>query len=226
MLTAAALWAMLATPTVAVASVPRAVVKSTTFAGYIAGVSGTVSTFSGLMSIPSVTCPATGSVTLQPQVAIHTSGNYLLFEDSTDCSGGKATPAGFFASIYLATGGFDIASANLAVSAGDVVRMMLNITSGKATMAIIDGKAKTRALATAPVTGSVTNVQAGTAVNGSTPTVVPHFSTISFIALTVGTASLATLGAARYEIFKGATLQASTSKRSIKGTFKNNFVHS
>jgi hypothetical protein len=225
MLVATGLCGVLAAPSLAAASVPRAVVKSTTFAGYDAGVTGTVSTFSGLVSIPTVTCPATGSVTLQPGVLIHTSGNFFRFEESVDCAAGTAPPPAFFASIYLATGGDDIAAASFAVSAGDVVKMLLNITSGKATMTIIDAKAKERALASAPVTGTLTSVQVGTSVNGSTPTVVPRFTTISFIAVKVGTASLATLSVDKYEIYKGNELQVATSKRSTKGTFKNNFVH-
>jgi hypothetical protein len=222
---AVVLCGLLAAPAAAVTS--RTVMKSTSFAGYIAGVSGTVSTFTGTVSVPTVTCPATGTMTLEPAVAIHTSGNYLLFDDFVTCSAGTKSSAGFTAAIFLATGGFDIASANLATAPNDVVKLQLTIAgSGAATMKISDATAKTAASATAPVTGSITSVQAGTSVFGGSPTVVPAFSPVAFGALKVGAASLASLTPAEYEIYNGAQLQLSTSKISKKGSFTNTFVHS
>lgn len=229
LLSGVALCVVLATPSTAGASAsPARVITSTVDAGYSAFPTKAVTTFTGSVSVPTVTCPPSGSVTVEPFVAVHTSGNYLLYEDQVNCASGKATSGGFFASIYPSSGGYDIAAANLADVPGAVVKFTLKVAaSGKATMTISDAKSKTSASASAPITGGITNVSAETAVFGSvTPTVVPKFTTITFGAMQIDGKSLGTLAPAKYEIYDGSTLQVSTSTFSKTGTFTNHFVHS
>jgi hypothetical protein len=202
------------------------VVHSTSFAGYGASLAGTVTTFSGTMSVPTVTCPATGNTTLEPEVTLDTAGQFIAFFDSINCSGGVASPAFVFASVFPITGGYDTASATLSPAAGDTVRMQLTIAKGKVTVKISDAKGGTSGSATAPVTGTLTSIDAGTSVYGNTPNVVPTFTTISFGSLKLGAAALSTLSPTEYAIYNGSTRQVSTSTITAGGSFHNTFVHS
>jgi len=216
----------MASASVAGASTP-ATTRTTFFAGYIAGITGTATAFGVHVSIPTMTCPATGSIELQTEVELHTSGNFLVFSNSVSCSDGTATSEGFEAGIFPSSGGFDAAAANLATLPGDSLNMSLKIASSrKATMKISDTTAGTSASATAPVAGSLTSVEAGTGVFGSSPTVVPQFTPIAFTSLKVGSASLSSLSPGKYEIYNGNRLQVSTGRLSSRGSFTNTFVHS
>src|SRR5438270_5191171 len=183
-------------------SAAAASTHTTNFAGYIASVTNSATQFSGSISIPAVTCPASGSTTLAPTADIRTTNNFIQFENQISCANGTATNNGFLAGIYPSTGGTPIADAFIQTAAGDTVKATLTISAGTGTVKVSDLTAHSSGSAAAPVSGSLTSVQIGTFVFSS-PTVVPNFTTITYGTVKIGPAALSTFSPAQYEIFNG-----------------------
>src|SRR5580658_6177530 len=88
---AAAAAAALAFPAAAGAApaTPTSVVHSTSFAGYTASIGGSAETFSGRVTVPTVTCPASGDETIAAGASIETSSTIINFDNDNDCVNGS-----------------------------------------------------------------------------------------------------------------------------------------
>jgi hypothetical protein len=212
-----------ATPALAGA---RTIVHSTNFAGYTASSVTSVTSFSGSLSSPTLTCPATGQFTIQPEVRVTSPTHQASVSayEVLSCSNGSAFGGQFDASVTNAAG--KSAFAGLQVAPGDSLRFkMTESDAGVATILVSNVTAGTTATAAANGVGGLTEITVGTTLNSPAPTPIPSFTPITFGGLRIGASTLSAFTTTESEIFNGIVLQVSTSAISANGGVVNRFVH-
>jgi hypothetical protein len=204
---------------------PSTIIGSDTEAGYSATVSTAITSLSSGLSVPTVTCPATGNLSLLSEFylkpATGTETGLLGWNDT--CTGGVLSQPFAFVDV----GG---ANASINISAGDSLKFSLAQATGTSavTLKVTDATNGLGASVSANVSPSFTIISAVTFVsNGSTGNVtpIPSFTPIHFSALKVNGAILTTFTPAEYEMYDGTTLQIATSTISTAGTFTTTFRH-
>jgi hypothetical protein len=213
-----------------------AVSKNANFAGYDATASTPITTFSGGITLPTVTCPTTGS-----------GSSFFAEVDLGDAFGtvailsvgGQCLPANngvatiFPASIQLISNvspSLD-AGASVGLAAGQTVNatITVNTGAGMTSLTITNPATKTKGSASTPLAPSFTSVNAGldqTAFSGpGNVTPIPTFTAFTFSGLKFNGATLATLSPTESEMFDGSTLQVATSTIAANGSFSTIFKH-
>jgi hypothetical protein len=213
-----------------------AAVQTTNFAGYNATASSPITTFSGGINLPTVTCATTGngsSFFAQTQIE-DTSGNVAAFSVGGQClpvNGG--TPSAVTATVALFSNfspSLD-AQTSVGIAAGQTVNATVTENSGTrmTSVTIANPTTKTRGSASTPLVPSFTMVQAGLqqiSFSGSGSfTPIPTFTSFKFVGLKFNGATLATLSPTELEMSDGSTLQVATSSIATNGTFRSIFKH-
>jgi hypothetical protein len=217
-------------------AVPDSIVHSTSFAGYTASITTAVPTVTGTLTVPTVTCPASGYADVSSGVFLRGTGS-MFSEVFILCYNGAMEQAPLLeVSVNGGSGSNGGSSGTVFVSPGDMLSFSLtdNTTSKTLVGVVKDKTTGYSASATAPgtiepVPGTPLNVQAGTTVtgNGTGSTVVPAFTPgFTIGVLKLGTSTLSAFSPTESEMFNGTTLQISTSKILTGGSFTNTFVHS
>ena len=219
-----------------VSEAPGSVVHTTYFAGYNASVATSVQKVTGTLTVPTVTCPASGYANLNSGVILSGPGS-MFTEVFIICSNGTMPQPPLFEVGVNGTSGPDKGGmGSVWASPGDKLSFTLKQSASSATLVglIEDKTTGYSASATGPgsidpVAGMPLSVEAGTMAsgNGSGSTVVPAFAPgFTIGSLRIGTSTLTSFSPTKSEMFHGATLQISTSKISTGGSFTNAFVHS
>jgi hypothetical protein len=213
------------------------VVQNPNFAGYSATAPSAITTFSGAIKVPTVTCPSTGggsSFFATAEIG-DSSGIFVNFTVGGQClpvNGGAPTIAP--ASIELSSNyspSFDT-GASVGVAAGQTVRATIteHAATGFTSLTISNPTTKASGSASTPLLPSFKDVQAGLQQDafsgpGTSFTPIPSFTMFSFIGLKYNGATLATLSPTQSEMYDGSTLQVATSAISAAGTFNAIFKH-
>jgi len=203
-------------------------VHSTSFAGYQASLVTPVTTISGTLTVPALTCPATGQVNLSAQVsAFSPSGQDAGFDWYAYCSNGVAYYNG--ASVYTNNGGSTLVGANVGIAPGQTIKAAINqnTVTGKTTVTIKNLTTLANASGSTPNLLSFVGVSAGlfdqnTSGVGMT---IPSFSKVTFGKLLFNGAPFSTLSSTRSDLYNGSTLQVATTPISSTGTFSTVFKH-
>ena len=213
------------------------VVQSANFAGYNATAASAITTFSGAIKMPTVTCPSTGGGSnFEASVEISdTSGNIAVLGVGGQCSpmnGGAAT--NFQAAVQMNRNfspSLD-AGASVGVAPGQTVHATIteNATTGFTSLTIANPTTKASGSASTPLVPSFNDVRAGLdqlsfSAPGSSFTPIPSFTAFSFIGLKFNGATLATLSPTESEMYDGSTLQVATSAFGAGGGFNTIFKH-
>ncbi len=212
------------------------VVKSTNFAGYNATAPSAITTFSGAITIPTVTCPSTGggSDFFAAAEIQDTSGNVATFTVGGQClpvNGGA--PSALSASVALFSNFSPSLNAQTGIGVAAGQRVNATITEHTATgftsVTITNPTTKTSGSASTPLVPSFTDVQAGlqqtSFSGGGSFTPIPSFTSFKFTSLKFNGATLATLSPTESEMYDGSTLQVATSAIGAKGSFTTIFKH-
>jgi Peptidase A4 family len=199
--------------------VPR-VVHSTFDAGYSAIDSQSITSFTGSLTVPTVTCPATGSRFLESAISMSSGPTADAgFGFSIECTAGVAHYSNSYADVNGASG-------VTAIAAGQTLKFSLvtNTSKGTVTATVSDPASGYAASATAKGPVALTSVDALTITTPSSP--IATFSEVHFQNLKFNGATLSTLGSLqKSDRYNGTTLQISTTMISAKGTFSTVFEH-
>jgi hypothetical protein len=208
--------------------------KSKTTAGYFAGPSQKkVTTASGGLNVPTLTCPASGDVTMNSQVGlfdIHTSDS-VGFGFIIDCSSGTAFYSNSYVSVGNAITGYS--SGTTPISPGDnlTYSMSQKTSAGTLTATISDTTNHLSASVTAgDFTPALKDLSAYTTFSPTNSsgnvTPIPSFSpAVTFTATTFNGKTLGQYGGLTEEnMWDGSTEQVATSAITA-GTFTTTFVH-
>ncbi|MDQ1428781.1 MAG: hypothetical protein QOK39_2257, partial [Acidimicrobiaceae bacterium] len=182
--------------------------------------------FSGSLSSPTITCPATGQFTIMPEVRLTSPTHQASVSayEFLSCSNGSTFGGQFNASVTNAAG--KSAFAGLQVAPGDSLRFrMTESGAGVATVVVSNLTAGTTATAAANGVGGLTEISAGTSLNAPAPTPIPSSTPITFGGLRIGASTLSAFSTTESEIFNGTVLQVSTSAVATNGGIANKFVH-
>lgn len=195
---------------------------STSGAGYTAVDAQPITTFSGSLTVPTVTCPATGARDFFPDVSLSSATTFTQhasFGLAIFCATGKAT----YSNSFVSVGG---ASAATTILPGQTLHFSLttNTTKGTLTATVANPAAHESGSATAAGTNSLTRVVAMT--SGTTLSPMPSFTTVHYKALKFDGALLSSLGTLKkFNRYNGTTLQIKTTAINTYGTFSTVFVH-
>jgi len=212
-------------------SVPAAAaVHSKDFAGYIATSATGITSFTGTLSLPTVTCPATGSPSVEPQIFL--SGDSLYSIDFTwfaGCSNGSLSLIAAEADFCPNAGSFCSPIGAINAAPGDSLQFAMSESTktSTTTLKLTDSTKKQTASASVHALLSETSIQAGTLFCCGTGNItpIPSFTPIKFGNLKFNGAILSSFSPIRYEMYDGTTLQAATSSISATGAFTNTFKH-
>jgi hypothetical protein len=212
------------------------VVHSTDFAGYNATITTPVTTVTGTLTVPTVTCPAAGLNEMSSGINLDGTGSmfaevFILCYDGA-LEQNPLLEVGINSSAGPTEGGIG----DIAVSSGDRLSFSLSDdTAAKSLAGLV--KDKTNGFSASakgpgsiePMAGTPLSVQAGTSVvgNGTGPTTVPSFTPgFTIGALKFGSSTLSTFSPMESEMYNGTTLQIATGKISTAGSFITTFKHS
>ena len=237
MVVAAALTCLLgvaAAPAASASSLPA--VKSSNFAGYTASSSSAITTFSGGITLPNVTCPLTGPGSDFFAVAEiqDTSGNIATLSVGGQClpvNNGVPSLGPAQIAIYSNFSPSLDVGATVGVAEGQTVDATVTEQPGTGitSITITNPATKTSGSASTPLVPTFTSVEAGLQQNSfSGPgsfTPIPSFTSFKFHSLKFNGATLATLSPTKSEMYDGPTLQVATSAISATGTFATIFKH-
>lgn len=204
---------------------PSTIIDTETSAGYAATLTVPITSLSGALSVPTVTCPSTGTLSLLSEFYLKpttTTEAGLLGWNDTCTAGVLGQPFAFV--------DVDGANASINISPGDALKFSLTETTGSSIVAlkVADATNDLGATVTASVNPSFTTLSALTFVsNGGTGNVtpIPSFTPIHFGSLKVNNAALTTYTPTEYEMYDGSTLQIATSAISTAGAFTTTFKH-
>jgi hypothetical protein len=225
---AGALAMMLSAP----AAAASAVVHTKNNAGYSATSSTGITSFTGSLNVPTITCPATGSPFMSASVNLAgASSGPIVFTLDADCSSGSLFllyAAAFFC--LSSTGGICEPEAQVNAAAGDVLNFSLreDTKTSTSTVEVINPTEKQSSSASAHTLLSEPSITAQTFIGGSKPgnvTPIPSFTPIKFSDLKFNGAILSSFSPTKFEMYDGTTLQVATSSISSAGTFTNTFKH-
>ncbi len=205
------------------------VVRSPNVAGYNATDPSPVTSFSGTLSVPALTCPATGNLQMLAQVSLvdPATADQADFQWSIACISGTALYSS--ATAYVGTYATGFGQAAIAAVAGDTLKLAMSEDSvkGTVTVKITDTSNRQTASAKVPLQASLTALSAQidfpTGTANVTP--IPTFTNVRFGDLKYNGAILSSLSPTNTEMYDGTTLQVSTSPISAAGTFSTVFKH-
>ncbi len=200
--------------------------QSSYFAGYSASASTWVSSFQGSLTVPKVTCPATGTYTIEPSLWASERGPaYVQVYELISCVNGRSASDQFNVVIGSFLHSVVPRSASLATVAGDQLSFkMVNKSLAGATVTLSDTTAGTSVSASQMGVGYLVSIGAGTNLNGPASP-IPAFTPITFGDVTFNLSTLTAFSVTKSELYDGFVLQVSTSDISTGGTFQNDFVH-
>jgi hypothetical protein len=225
---AGALAMMLSAP----AAATSAVVHTKNSAGYSATSPTGITSFTGTLNVPTITCPATGSLFMSVSVNLGgDSSGSIVFTLDGNCSSGSLfglDAAAFFC--LSSTGGICEPEAHVAAAAGDVLNFSLSehTSTSTSTVTVINPTEKQSSSASAHTLLSEPSINAQTDISGSKPgnvTPIPSFTPIKFSNLKFNGEILSSFSPIKFEMYDGTTLQVATSSISSTGTFTNTFKH-
>ena len=215
------------------------IVHTGNFAGYTASTPAGTTSVTTRMRVPTLSnCPATGSVTILPNLNWgDTSGDSAFGIAVESCNNGTVTSAIVEAGVQTGT---TPTITTLPASAGDAVSVSISYSAstGRITVHVTDTTKATKTSASKIWASAPQALAVGTSVSGSAGappySPLPSFQTLSFSGVeahgAAGTAptALAAMAPARFEIYDGTTLQvATTAINSTTGTsFSTHFHHS
>ena len=213
------------------AAAAPAVVHSKDFAGYKATSSTGITGFTGTLNLPSVTCPATGSPSLEPQIFLSGDSLYSIdFSEFLGCSNGSPSLIAAEADFCPNAGSSCSPIGGVEPAPGDSLQFAMseNTKTSTTTLKLTDSTKKQTASASVHALLSETGIQAGTSFCCGTGNItpIPSFTPIKFGNLKFNGAILSSFSSTSYEMYDGTTLQAATSSISSTGTFTNTFKHS
>lgn len=189
-------------------------------AGYSAIDAQPVTRFDGSITVPTVTCPATGDKLLFSSVSINGSTASANFGIAIECTTGTVYYSNSYADVGGATGATTIAP-------GQTLKFSLadNSSTGIMTATVTDPATDDSASASSAVSTPLSYVDAATETTAGSP--IPSFTEEHLQNLKFDGVTLSTLGTLqKFNRYNGKTLQISTTKISAKGTFSTVFVHS
>lgn len=201
-------------------------------AGYTANSATGITSFTGTLGVPTITCPATGSTFISAAVNLGgDSSGSMVFTWDTTCSNGTLfglDAAAFFC--LSSTGGICEPEAHVAAAPGDVLNFSLseNTATTTSTVSVVNSTEKQSSSASAHVLLSESVINAETDISGSKPgnvTPIPSFTPIKFGNLKFNGAILSSFSPLKFEMYDGTTLQVATSAISSTGTFTTTFKH-
>ena len=206
------------------------VTKSDNSAGYSVIAGSPITSFSGTLNVPKVTCPATGSSGMSAVISLSdpSSAGSASFGWSANCSGGSAQYDDSFAGLIL-DGRF--AGTDTTIAPGDSLKfsMTQSTTKGTVKVTVIDETNKLSGTATAHIDPSLTDLAAETSffVGGSSGVVtpIPSFTPVVFGSLKFNGVALSSLNPTKIEMYDGIVLQVATSSIGSSGTFSTTFRH-
>jgi Peptidase A4 family len=208
---------------------------STNFAGYDALITTPVSAVTGTLTVPTITCPATGVTDVSSGVSLNGPGSiqaevfYLCYD------GALEEQPNLEVAISGTSGPTEGGLGTIAVSPGDKLSFSLSEKLATQTLTGVV-KDKTNGFSASakgpgsiePVAGTPLSVQAGTFVDGdgTGSTTVPSFTPgFTIGALKFGSSTLSAFSPTEYEMYNGTTLQIATGKISTGGSFTTTFKH-
>jgi hypothetical protein len=203
------------------------VVKSTSFAGYAAATQSGITTFSGTITIPALTCPSTGSVDANAYVYLlnRTSGAGAVAQVLASCANGSATYRGAYVEVESSSSPTAVwAAVSTADAPGQIIRFAITVHASAVTASVKNLTTGTSGSLNFPVmtSPSYTSITAGTAFSSSP---IPSFTKVVFGAPKFNGVSLAFLSPTTYDMYDGSTLQVAPNAISTTGTFATIFSH-
>jgi len=199
-------------------------------AGYTATAGSAVTSFAGTLTIPTLTCPATGTVQVLAGVHLFDvpGGMDSRLEWAAVCFNG--TLASVDGSVYLSgTGGVVNSQGIVAAAPGDTLRLKMSENASTVTESVTNITTKAAAsisLAIHPAFGQIVATTGFTDyTTGGPPTAIINFTKITFGALKFNAATLATLSPTKVQMYAGSTLRVATSAISASGSFSELFKH-
>jgi hypothetical protein len=224
---AGALTLMLSAPAVAA----PAAVHAKDFAGYVATSPTGITSFTGSLTIPAITCPATGSPIMTVQVDLGGSSFQVLLGWQAHCASGSLSLPGASALFCSNSGQFCGPSAGVNAAPGDSIQFSMSENTKTTTTTVKltnstekqNASASVQSLLSQPDIGVTTAFCCGNAQGNVTP--IPSFTPIKFGNLKFNGAILSSFNPIREEMFDGTTLQVATSSVSSTGSFTNTFKH-
>lgn len=225
---ASVLTMMLSNPAAATTSVTH----SNNFAGYSSTSSIAVTSFTGSLSVPSITCPATGSPHVSATLNLNGDPAYdLIFGWQAQCTNGSLILDGVSAIFCPTAGQFCNPSAGVSAAPGDSIQLSMseNRKTSTTTVKLTNStqkqtaSASVRSLLSEPSIGAGTGICSATCQGNTTP--IPSFNPIKFGNLKFNGLTLSSFSPTRIEMFDGTTLQVATSSVSSTGTFTTTFKH-
>jgi hypothetical protein len=216
----AALAALLAVVGPAGAAVPDTA-QHGSVAGY-ATVSTGITSFSGSMTVPTLTCPTQSTnISVYSQVQ---AGN-VQFELAGDCN----STSQYFAAYATAAGANAYSQSHFEVWAGQKVTYSAtwNLKTGSTKLVVTNAttKASTSLFLPSGIAVPLSYEVQFEACCGSPLTPIPAFTPWVFGPQQINGASLATLSPTQYNMYNGTVLQAATSALTTAGGFTVTFKH-
>lgn len=208
------------------ANVP--LVKTTSQAGYTATDPNAITSFTGSMNVPTLTCPASGNINIFNEVDISGGGVFVEMGTQLFCSGGTAD-------YNAGTAQFDgslSAASFVSISPGDSLKFSMTYApaSGLLTAKVTDNTKKTTGVVSGHTGVVLQSVVAVTNITGSTgggtspiPSWTPsqHFNTLKFNGALLSSLSSLT----KEQMYDGTTLQVAATAISAAGSFSTVFKH-
>ena len=210
------------------AAVGLSTVHSTSFAGYQAYDPTPITTFSGTLTMPTFTCPPTGSFNFSAEVSLNSpAGQDGGMNWNTSCYNG--TSQGSSASVYVLDAAAQLVGAEVGIAPGQSVQAAItpNTLTGRTTVTIKNLTTSANAKGSTPNLVSFNGVFAALSDGNYSGTgmAIPSFTKATFGKLLFNGATLATLSPTRYDLYDGTTLQVATTPISASGTFSTVFKH-
>lgn len=194
-------------------------------AGYSGTTTNGITTFTGRLNVPEVTCPATGSIDMSALIeGYDAAGDAFEFTWYVACISGTASYYdGASASPSTGPG----SAVSTPVAPGDSLEFLMEEGTTYVSATIIDTTNGAGGTATAAMTPSFDDFIAETIFFSSSGTLspIPSFTPINYSALKINGASISTLGLSKWAMYDGTIKQVATSAISSGGSFTNTFKH-
>jgi Peptidase A4 family len=212
----------------ATAASSAAIAKSNSSAGYTATDPSPITSFSGTLNVPTVTCPSSGNVNMNANINLTdpVSSYGAGFGWLIICSGGTATYSAAAAEVFMGAG--EISAGEVAISNGDTLNLAMTNKAGVIKVSVTDTTSKVSASASAAVPASLTSILAKTLFsNGQSGNIspIPSFTNIQYGHLKFNAAILSSLSPTEYQMYDGTVLQVATNPIGAAGTFTTTFKH-
>lgn len=206
------------------------VVKTTNDAGYSAIDPSAITSFSGTISVPTITCPSTGDVYISAGVGLSGGSEVIPLAWSAFCYAGTLSFNDAEAGFCPESTGICDPFGTTAIAAGDSIKFSMkeNEKTDMTTVTVdnvTEGQKGSATLASSP---SFTEISAETSITDSSSgsvTPIPSFTTINYGSLKFNGMLLSSLSPTEYKMYDGSTLQVSTSAINSKGSFSTTFKH-